>query len=312
MQKTCLDVRMSKVKHNHLHFDEPRSYSEADFDGYQAAPLLLVGTNAQESLIEAQDRMARKFGEVAHGELAEHVTPRIIDYVARSIEIRMQQREGQNATAYMRRLYHEQPAYHLVDGASREEVEIACNRALYGGATVAQNDMARRAFGMVSGEYANLTIISDFRKDLEAPMWAEVGELVHSQATPHYEQMSNFKVFGFDCDITKAPYIGAVRIGMKRDIGRSADGALVKGRTTAIISPQHYSEFKQSDAQAIRKAVLERVEMAEVPEFRKIVRWLIEEHPPAGVVLARNETVYGFSEDTLSKATQRNGYHFNG
>lgn len=299
---------MEQVEQNTgLEFNRP--YSEADFDGYSAAPLLIVGGRSQKKLIASQDRLARQFTEATRYELDDVVKPDIIDFVAQSISRRMQQREGLNGSEYIKRL-HKFRSFKAVPEASALEVYKASRNALYGRGTVRQNDMARRAFGMASAEYANLTIIGDFRKNLEEPMWDEVGELLDIDATPRFEQMTNFQVLAFDRDITCENHVGAMRIGMKRELGTLSDGTVMKARTTAIINTRPSSYIDQDNVAAIRSATIEKTNMADVPEFLNVVRWLIDEVLPSGVSLARNETVYGFNQSTFDEIAAQRGFHY--
>lgn len=302
---------MSQSEYAPRAHDSPLPYSEADFDDYRAAPLLLVGPSADPELIAVQDELAHKFNEVAHHKLSKYVKPEVVSFVGRSISTRMQQREGQNGSEYMRRLHPEVFCYEDVPTVPEEQVDEAVEKALWGLGSPRQNHIAHIALGMVAGEYANLTIIDDFRKDLDVPMWAEFSDLLGIDATPHHNQMSNFKILGFDRDIRRSSHVGAIRIGMKRDIGTLPDGTVVKDRTTAIVAPQHYSQFRHAEAVAIRDALLEQRDATVIPEFTRLVRWLIEESPDPGVVLARNITVYGFKQSTLDQLNALSGYRYN-
>lgn len=300
---------MEPVEQNETSIIFNRPYSEADFDGYSAAPLLIVGGHGRKQLIRNQDALARQFAEITKYEIGDVVKPEIVAFVAESIMKRMQQREGLNGSEYMKRL-HKHRKFSAVPEASPFEVWKATHNALYGHGSVRQNNMARRAFGMASIEYTNLTIVGEFRKDLENPMWDEVGELLGVDATPRYEQMTNFQVLDFDRDITKGNHVGAMRIGMKRELGTLDDGTVLKARTTAIINTRPSAHIEQADVAAIRDAALEKVDMAEVPEFRQVVRWLVDEQLPSGVSLARNETVYGFNQPTFDEIAELRGYHY--
>ncbi len=300
---------MDKVEHEKTNMLLNRPYSEAHFDGYHAAPLLIVGGHARPELIAAQDRLSKQFIDAAEYELGDIVKPDVVNFVAQSIARRMQQREGLNGSEYMKRSNTHRKLFGI-PGANPIEVWRASRAAFYGRGSVAQNDLARRAFGMAATEYTNLTILGEFRKNLEAPMWDEVGELIGADATPHFEQMTNFQVLDFDRDVTSSNHVGAIRIGMKRELGELDDGTKVKARTTAIINARPSSDIKQSDVLAIREAFLEKQDMATVPEFLQVVHWLVDEALPEGVALARNETVYGFNQATFDKISDKRDHRY--
>jgi hypothetical protein len=285
------------VVHRTPEGNQSGQFTEADFDGYQAAPLLIVGSRARASLITNQDRLAYQFGEIAKNELSEYVEPSVVQFVSHSIIARMHQREGLNGNEYIRRL-HKFPHVWAVPNVGMIEAYKASQNALIGTGTITKNDIARRAFGMAAIEYSNLTMIGTFRKQLEQPMWDDIGELLGVDATPHYNQMKNLKVLAFDRDITEHSRFDAMRISMKRDLGTTDDGTELKARTFAIINTAQNSPIERVDIRAIRTAALEKVHMSDVPEFRQLVHWLVDEALPKNVVLARNETVYGTNQAT--------------
>jgi len=296
---------MEKYKHNSTQFPSGRPYSADDFDGYQAAPLLIAGGRAPKSVVQRQERLSQQLVEVARYELEPYAKDPVVEFVTRSIATRMQQREGANWSQFNVRL-NTAPRWFNVPNANPVEVAIAAYKALFGNGTVRENDIARRGFGMASAEYANLTIVGEFRKELEVPMWDEIGALTGKDATPHYDQMRGLQIIGFDRDIKQSKHIGAMRISMKRTIGELDDGTLVKGRTTAILNTRPSVEgIEQSDINTIREAYIDKVPMNEVPEFQRIVRWMIDDSLNPGVVLARNETTYGFNEEVENQVTAR-------
>ena len=268
----------------------PYRYSEADFDGSHAAPLLIVGETAKPYLIENQDRLAHNFEQLAHSELDSFVKPSVINFVIHSITSRMYQREGLNGISYIHRLNKEPviPSKLL----SADEVEQACEDAKHGHGSVLQNEIARRAFAMSSVELANLTIIGEARKNLEAPMWREVSQLVHMNAFPEPSQVYGEQVLGFDRDIRDSAHIGAMRIGMKRTLGKTDYGAHVKARTTAIINMSPSTGIDGETVALFRETAQQGKSISELPEFKRMVEWLVKSELPHGLVLARNETVY--------------------
>jgi len=260
------------------------AYSEDDFDGSNAAPLLIVGQEAKKILVDSQDALAHNFVELAHSELSSFVKPSIVTFVARSVVSRMHQREGLNGVSYNQRLFKGFP-----DATASE----ACEKAKYGRGTPIENEIARHAFGMKSVEYANLTIIGDARKNLEPKMWDQVGELFDIDATPKPDQMYGLQVLGFDRDIRTSSHIGAMRIGMKRYLGETKLGAIGKARTTAIVNLSPSTGFDSNLVDLFRETAIKGNNIADLPEFQSAVKWLVETELPSGLVLARNETVYG-------------------
>lgn len=265
----------------------------ADFDDFRAAPLLIVGEEARPELIASQDALSHNFKRVARHELGPYVKPNLITtFVIPAIVSRMNQREGLNGVSYLHRK-HKTPQLGELVGVSEEEMNAACENIQYGRGTVAQNEIARQAFGMLSAEYANLTIVKDFRRELEPHMWDEVGELIGTDASPHFDQMYGLQVLGFDRDIAKSSHVGAMRIGMKRRLGMTKYGAQVKARTTAIVNMSPSACVDQSLVERIRQAKSDNEDIAKLPEFLNAVRWLVDSELPSGLILARNETIYG-------------------
>jgi len=265
-------------------FTQNYVYTEEDFDGFSAAPLLIVGQEARKILIASQDALAYNFEELAHAELDDFIKPSVVNFVARSVISRMHQREGLNAVSYNQRLNK---------GFPDTSVAEACEKAKYGRATPIENEIARHALGMKSVEYANLTIIGDARKNLEPKMWDQVGELFDVDATPQPDQMYGLQVLGFDRDIRTSSHIGAMRIGMKRYIGETEYGAIGKARTTAIVNLSPSTGFDPSLVELFRETAIDGNNIADLPEFQSAVKWLVKTELPSGLVLARNETVYG-------------------
>ncbi len=276
-------------------------YSESNFDGYHAAPLLIIGEDAKPELVAKQDGIGRNFDKLVRAELDGTVKPHIVDFVAHAIKLRMHQREGLNGISYMGRPNTDPDS--SACNITLSEITEACEKLKHGEGSVIQNEIARRAFGMTSVEYANLTVVGESRKDLEAEMWDEVSELTGKDATPRPEDMYGLKVLEFDRDIRADINIGAMRIGMKRHLGETEYGAQVKARTTAIIKPinllRHMGK-SQEDYYALTGALQETAQrhgdFSQIPAFVDAVKWLVGTSLPAGIVLARNETVYGFTE----------------
>jgi len=316
---------MTMVEREHTEFTTSRPYSEADFDGSGAAPLLIVGSRARPQLIHRQDTLAQNFDKVVHHELQGIATDGVVDFTSHAILSRMHQREGLNSIAFMRRRYrfpHPWEAPHRSIGY----VLNACRIAPLGEGTADQNHTAHLAFGMPAGEIKQLTIVNDFRKDEEMPMWDEVSELVGADARPRPSDMRAHAVLGFDRDILTNQHVGAVRVGMKRDIGTAPGNIKVKARTTAIINTRPDSGFNQDIIAQLREATYEnqkreeiereskgrvtfdRINLAEIPEFYRALNWLISSDVEPGKVLARNETVYGINLAASERIAQKNSW----
>lgn len=214
----------------------PRIFTEADFDGYSAAPLLIIGEDAIDDLRDSQDRLAYNFERASEQLLTPFAKESVVRFVSRSIASRMHQREGLNGSSYHLRKNYTPDVYHGFKGATAEEVELAVERAKFGMGSVLQNELARRALGMESVEYANLTVVGEFRREMEPQMWEEVSELVGHDASPREDDVYRTYHIGYDRDITVSKHIGALRFGVKRRIGELDDGTVVKSRTTAIIN----------------------------------------------------------------------------
>ena len=222
----------------------------------------------------------------------------------------MHQREGLNGSSYAVRLHKFIP--HFWDDKDHSAIEIfrAARLARIGEATPYQNELARRAFGMGSIELANLTIINNFRKELEAPMWEAVSEITGEDASPAAEGVYTASILGFDRNIKTNQHVGAIRIRIKRHIATLPDGTNIKARTTAIVNTRPASDFDQSIIEEFHACDGELEDMSALPSFQKAVRYLIETELPEGLVLARNETVYSENPATLERVASRRIKHF--
>ena len=296
--------RVENILADKAYMPSMRRYSADDFDGYRAAPLLIVGQEADPELVTRQDELAWRMVDAAYGEVVTVAKPSVALFVARSTLARMQQREGMNGISYMHRSFTE-PRIEQVPDADEGAIYEACRLAQRGEATPYQNDMARRALGMASVELANLTIFNEFRKELEPDMWQAVSDLAGRDASPKADESYGLRILGFDRDIFQYQHVGAVRVGMKRHIAELDDGTHIKSRTTAIINVSPSSGFDQDILDQFRECQGHSnpfEKMAEVSEFRRAVSWIIDSDLNPGIVLARNETVY---EDSTCMVEQR-------
>jgi hypothetical protein len=295
-------VDLPILKNNH-----DRSYTESDFDGSHAAPLLIIGNYTLKHLTARQDHLAKNFANAVQGELSDITTPGVVDFVSNSLISRMHQREGLNGLAFMRRLNY-LPHPWEVPNRSIGYVLRACGVVPLGKGDIDQNHTATLAYGMPSGELANLTVINEFRRDEEAPMWDGVSELIGRDAAPHPDDMRAFTVLGFDRDILTNQHVGAVRIGMKRDIGMASGNTEVKSRTTAIINTRPSSGFDQDIVAQLREATYEKKDLVDIPDFHRAIRWLITSELKPGKVLARNETVYEINQTAAHRIAQKRAW----
>lgn len=322
----CVDTVIMNSLTNHEIFDSSsgRPYTAAEFDDYHTAPLLLSGAEAKEELIENQDRLLRQFGEISLYEISRYAQPEVAEYGAERIGVRIHQVEAMNANIYNYERLNQTPDLTFgVPTISPETVANACEAALRGKGSVLQNKLARRAFGMPSIGLAELTIIGEFRRELEPPMWDEVSELTGSDATPRFEQMTNLRVLGFHQydDRSNAPQnFDALRIGMKRNLGTLDDGTEVKSRSIALINTDPRYGVQRDDVAEILQDVVkfdegrkrfehvQNADMSRNAAFVRVLRWLVEERMKPGTVLARNESVYGYNPGTqaLIEARRQN------
>ena len=270
-----------------------RTYSLSDFDGSRAAPLLLVGEEMDPELDARQNRIIDSFQTVAQVELAPYASPSVIDFASSAIVGRMHSRAGFNSQSYLQRA-NETPDT-TIEGFSEAEILEACERARRGEGRIAQNHLAHRAFRTASVEYLNLTVIAQFRAELEEPMWEELSEFVGVDARPKSAQMYKKQILAYEGSLSGRQPIGALHVDMKRRVpnGLREDGTEVKVRTTAVINTRRNNGFDSNVLDALREAKHEKRNLNEVPEFLSYIDQLVDNELPPGVVLTRNETVFG-------------------
>ncbi len=292
----------------------PLVYDEADFDGHNAAPLLLFGSERDKTIVKRQDKIVSSILGLARSEIGRYASQRVVDWALPAMRSRIHQREGLNSRSYMNRTYKDRPAYNLLPELFKSDIDIACERAKYGEAVAKQNEIARVALGMKTAEYGNLTILGQKRKNLESHLWDDISELTGVDATPDPSKIYRIKLLGLDRDITQPENVnyGAMRIEIKRHVGKTAYGAVVKGRTTAIINTSTNTGFDSNLKNLFRETAIDAMRrkegaeafpedaeglraIANLPEFQKCIHWLMTSEVPEGIVLARNETVYGAS-----------------
>lgn len=291
--------------------------SEANFDGSNAAPLLIVGPERRDSLIDRQDLMIENFQLLTQDRLSGFVEDDVVDFVASSIKNRMHQREGQNGMAYTKRLY-ETPRYDLLPEISPGAIDDACELSKIGSASLAQQAISATAYGMYHWEGKNLTIVDTARGDLEDPMWLEVSDFIGADARPTFAAMRRLKVHQFVGGETAQSPIRAMRIEMKRTIKNMPDQTDLKGRTFAVINTTQSADFSQRALRSIYDAVKAGVSVSDHPELLSIAERLVDQKLPRGIALARNETVYGYNpqteqlfNDARAERQQHDDKHFN-
>lgn len=267
-------------------------YREDDFDGYSAAPVLIIGQDADPRLVAQQDALAQNFRKLVHSELSEFARPAVRSFVEHSIISRMNQREGLNGHSYLGRR-NKLPDYSLLPDINPSEIDEACERLNCGSGKAVQNELARVALDMDTVEYDNITVIGSARKQLEPAMWDDVSELVGADARPNPDRMYGHQVLGFDRDIRSSSHIGAMRIGMKRFLGTTEYGQTVKARTTAIINMSPSTGIDSEIVESFRYSAQHGKSITNSPQYQNLVKWLVSNELSQGVVLARNETVYG-------------------
>lgn len=295
---------------------QAHTYNEADFDGDRPAPFRLIGLNADKRIVARQDELIENMRGVSRQQLQSIVSGEVRDFVANGVVSRMHMREALNSYSFSNRL-HLLPLPWLVKGQPWLETVRGARDTIQGARTVRQSDMAQRAFGMASIEYKNLTMFGEFRRDLEQPMVDEMSDFLGVDVTPKASDVYRVKLLGFSHDLLKEKEIGAMRIELKRHIpgGELDNGTIVKGRSTASINTGFRSDFDQDVMESLREMQLEahrddkKVELADNEEFRRYVGYLIDNQLPPGLVLARNETIYGgnarLAEKTRARDTRR-------
>ena len=288
------------------------SYENHHFDNYQPAPFNIIGEDADHFLVERQRFMAEKFANAAHGELDGRVKAPIVSFVIHSIKNRMQSREGQNAAAHITRLYKE-PQLDFDQTHTAGDILEAIEAAKHGEASVLQGEFARRALGMSSIEYANLTTIGSFRSELEMPMWDDVGKLLgHDARALNGDDFYAVRPLAFDRSLKDAQHIGAIRVGAKRELGTLDDGTIVKARTALVLDTSYASDFDKDALKEIltvgraaenskdKKAPSAEEQIAQLPAFQEAVRRHLF-HSHTDTVLARNDTIYGYNKKTADE-----------
>lgn len=271
--------------------------SEADFDGSNAAPLLIVGPERRDSLINRQDAMIESFEQLTQQQLSGMVEDDVKDFVAASIRNRMHQREGQNGMAYTKRLY-ETPRYDLFPELTPDDVDEACELSKIGSASLAKQAISATAYGMYHWEGKNLTIVDTARGELEGPMWDEVSDFSGVDARPTFAAMRRLKVHQFVGGETTQDPIRAMRIEMKRTIAVLPDETHLKARTFAVINTAQSAEFSQRALRSVYDSVKAGQSVTEHPALLTIAERLVDQKLPRGIALARNETVYGYNSKT--------------
>ncbi len=273
------------------------TYDESDFDGYSAAPVCLIGEDADPELVARQHKMSETFAVAVHGEFNGIVRPSVENFVIHSIRNRMRSREGQNSAAYHMRL-HREPMLDYLPGVFMDDVHTACEAIKTGRASVRQAYIARLALGMTSIEFANLTMVGSFRRELEEHMWEEVSDLVGSDARPvSPSDYYRVQALGFDRPLEDAQHLGAVRVGLKRKLGVLSDGTEVKARTTAVVNVGSTSGVARQDVMEMIHAGREHRSIVDLPSFHSLINRILENDFTAPV-LARNVTIYGFNPET--------------
>lgn len=270
---------------------EPTTGREAMYRPTEATPLVYDEQHQAEVWSMMKNLIIYEFGE--------NISKKTLEFIIHAIGNRMVARDGSNAASYTMRLNTAPYSTELPSG-------LACMHAEQGTGTMQENDVARRFFGMSSVEYGNLTIVGDKRLEYLPGMYNEADELLGGMRvqTAAY----GTRIIAFDRNPVESNHLGSMRIQMKHRLGTLNDSTEVKQRTLAIIDLSPSSGFDQDivraiisayrsgstdiirDANGLKRALdeLERLELA---------------HP---LVLARNETIYGYNQETEAKIKQRN------
>lgn len=312
---------------------EPISGREDVYRPHESTPLL-----SNDTLDSHQSGVRYMVGALIDHELGHKVSDKVLKFIHHSIQMRMLQRDGSNSVSYTTRLHDTIP--NVVDEELRNELIESCTAAENGTASMYQSDMTRRALGMASVEYGNLTIIGDKRAEHLPDMYDEASELLGkniAEVEPY-----RIEVIGFDRepDGRKNNHLGAMRIKMKRHLGYLDDGTEVKQRTLAIIDMSQKSGMDPSITKAIFEAhereriakeqsklaracmkltagsdeatilsvlntgsnkivpVAHETDYAKLFEVNMMIQELMNRDMTDSLVLARNETIYGYNKET--------------
>lgn len=265
--------------------------------GHSAAPLLIVGRDQDRAVRDQQDKLREVFEALIRDELERrNMKSGVIKWVVDVVTTRMMQREALNGMSYDNRLFTE-PNLAMAPHQSPEEVLAACEAVKYGRSSIAQSRTAQLAYGMASGEYANLTIIGDQRKEHEPDMWQQLSDLVGRDVSDLSHGVYRTEMIGYDNrNLDTAQHIGAIRLLTKRLIDTGEYNTSLKVRETVILDTSPSSGFDQSVVDGILKAARDGVDPASSPELQRVLAGLWERGMDSPIVLARNETIYGASK----------------
>lgn len=282
---------------------EPVPYDESTLDGYCPAPLLLLGPESNQGLIERQDALISHLVPLTYHEvIRQGAKDGVALFAARSVYVRMRKREALNSISYINRKSRNIDFSKIKDESEFDSI-VACEKAKYGGATATQSHLARRAFAMESIELANLTTLGRARSQLIEPMWQDINQLVSSKNGSEVEK-DHYKlnVLNFDRNPRNAQHLGAVRIDAKRKISQIdtpdevSGSAIIKARTTAIINTRPSDGLDKDYVKELIKAGKNAAESTDdlnievSDELKQVLSQLLLTN--SDLVIARNDTIY--------------------
>ena len=102
-------------------FELPASYTEAHFDGYHAAPLLIAGSEILPQLVERQDVISHNLSGAAREMYKGNIKESALDLITRSIAGRIAVRSVLNSMDYSNREFTE-PRFDLAPELSRRNI----------------------------------------------------------------------------------------------------------------------------------------------------------------------------------------------
>lgn len=265
--------------------------------GHSAAPLLLIGKEYDQSLVDAQNQLHIDIAEKIVSELNQKgVKSTVINWVTQSVLARMAQREALNSSSYINRV-HSAPNIFALSRVDIGDIVAACDTARRGMGTIEQNRLAQIAYGMPSSEYANLTIIGDSRKEFESDMWKQLGDMVEEDVSDLSRGVYRTKVLGYDRDPRTSQHLGAVRISTKRHIGTGEYETELKVRETVILDVSKSSGFNQDIVRQVQDVARSGGDPMELDDMKIVMNALWERGMDSSIVLVRNETIYGSSRE---------------
>lgn len=265
----------------------PTSYTEADFDGYHAAPLLIAGSEIQQHLVDRQDVISHNLSGAAREMYEGNLKDSSLNLITRSIAGRIAVRSVLNSMDYSNRELVE-PRFELAPELSQEEIHAAVNLSRNGDGSIRDNAVTGRVFD-INAELSNITTLGNFRANTRAEMYKSISEYLGEEVTEIDDiDYDSVNVLELDRPVEdNTQHIGAMRLEMRRELPVDRYGARIKVRRFAVIDTSPSSGFSDDTADRIIHA-----KRLNQPLSQKAMKWLMEREQPIWKVLASNDTIY--------------------